>query len=149
MADLHDLSATELLAAYRSKQLSPVEVTRAVLAHIRAWEPHLHATYAHEGDESIVQAEASQARWLKGAPISPLDGAQLMQHGAPRPAHCHDSAARSLAKIGELLHSPLSCFLPTANCGSWYRYTLTESVASWRWMSPISFVRLFASALLL
>ena len=35
MADLHDLSAIELLAAYRSKQLSPVEVTRAVLAHIR------------------------------------------------------------------------------------------------------------------
>src|SRR5712671_3386039 len=78
MADLHELSATELLAAYRSKQLSPVEATRAVLAHIRAWEPHLHATYAHEGDESIVQAEASQARWLKGAPIGPLDGVPTM-----------------------------------------------------------------------
>jgi len=75
---LHELSATALLAAYRSKQLSPVEVTRAVLAHIRAWEPHLHATYAHEGDEAIVQAEASQARWLKGAPVGPLDGVPTM-----------------------------------------------------------------------
>lgn len=74
MAELHDLSATELVAAFRAKQLSPVEVTRAVLAHIRAWEPHLHATYALEGDEAIAQAEASQARWLKGTPLGPLDG---------------------------------------------------------------------------
>ena len=78
MADLHELSAVDLLAAYRTKQLSPVEVTRAVLAHIRAWEPHLHATYALEGDETIAQAEASQARWLKGAPIGPLDGVPTM-----------------------------------------------------------------------
>jgi len=74
MSGLHDLTAVELLAAYRSKALSPVEVTRAVVAHIRKWEPHLHATYAFEADEAIAQAEASQARWLKGAPIGPLDG---------------------------------------------------------------------------
>ena len=30
--------------------------------------------------------------------------------------HCHDSAARSLAKIGELAHMPLSPRLPTATC---------------------------------
>ena len=74
MNDLHELSAVDLLAAYRAKTLSPVEVTRAVVAHIRAWEPHLHATYAFEADEAIAQAEASQARWLKGAPLGPLDG---------------------------------------------------------------------------
>src|SRR5882762_8258917 len=74
MAELFDLSAVELLAAYRSKQLSPVEVTRAVLAHIDAWEPHLHATYALDGDSALAQAEASQARWLKGVPSGPLDG---------------------------------------------------------------------------
>jgi len=74
MAELFDLSAVELLAAYRSKQLSPVEVTRAVVAHVRQWEPHLHATYAFEADEALAQAEASQARWLKGAPLGPLDG---------------------------------------------------------------------------
>ncbi|MEP7298646.1 MAG: amidase [Burkholderiales bacterium] len=78
MSGLHDLTAVELLAAYRSKALSPVEVTRAVVAHIRQWEPHLHATYAFEADEAIAQAEASQARWLKGAPIGPLDGVPAM-----------------------------------------------------------------------
>ncbi len=74
MTALHDLSAGELLAAYRSKALSPVEVTRAVLAHIHAWEPQLCATYALDGDAAMTQAEASQARWLKGAPLGPLDG---------------------------------------------------------------------------
>lgn len=74
MIALHDLSAIELLASYRSKALSPVEVTRSVLAHMHKWEPHLHATWALEGDEALAQAEASQARWLKGAPLGALDG---------------------------------------------------------------------------
>jgi aspartyl-tRNA(Asn)/glutamyl-tRNA(Gln) amidotransferase subunit A len=71
---LHDLSAIELLTAYRSKALSPVEVTRSVLAHMHHWEPHLHATWALEADEALAQAEASQKRWLQRAPQGPLDG---------------------------------------------------------------------------
>ena len=69
MRPLHDLSATELLAAYRRGELSPVEVTRDVLKHIGAWEPHLHATYALDADAALTQAEASQARWLKREPL--------------------------------------------------------------------------------
>ena len=75
---LHNLSAVELLSAYRSKALSPVEVTRAVLAHIHAWEPHLRATYSLDGDMAMTQAEASQARWLKGATMGALDGVPAM-----------------------------------------------------------------------
>jgi len=71
---LHDLGTRELVAAYRAKTLSPVEVTRAVLVHIEAWEPHLHATYALDADAALTQAEASQARWLKGTPQGALDG---------------------------------------------------------------------------
>ena len=81
MTALHDLSAVELLAAYRSRALSPVEVTRAVLAHIHAWEPQLRATYALDGDAAMTQAEASQARWMKGAkgaPMGALDGVPTM-----------------------------------------------------------------------
>ena len=74
MSALHDLSAVELLAAYRAKTLSPVEVARDLLAQIQAWEPHLHATYALDADAALTQAEASQARWLKGTPRGPLDG---------------------------------------------------------------------------
>src|SRR5262245_49918851 len=38
---VHHLSATELLDLYRRKALSPVEVTKAVLARIAHWEPSL------------------------------------------------------------------------------------------------------------
>ena len=94
MTSLHDLSATALLAAYRSKALSPVEVTRAVLAHIHAWEPQLHATYALDGDAAMTQAEASQARWMKNAPQGPLDGVptfikeNIATTGVPIPLGC-------------------------------------------------------------
>ena len=71
---LHDLSAVELLAAYRAGTLSPVEVVRDVLAHIRAWEPHLHATYALDAGAALAQAEASHSRWAKGEPQGALDG---------------------------------------------------------------------------
>ena len=74
MKPLHDLSAAELLAAFRSKALSPVEVTRSVLLHMHRWEPHLHATYALDAEQALAQAEASQARWLKGQPHGALDG---------------------------------------------------------------------------
>ena len=55
-----------------------MEATRAVLRRIAAWEPHLHATYALDADGAMAQAEASQARWLKGTPHGPLDGVPAM-----------------------------------------------------------------------
>ncbi|HEX6364435.1 MAG TPA: amidase, partial [Albitalea sp.] len=73
MTQLHDLTAVALVEAYRRKALSPVEATRAVLKRIAAWEPHLHATYALDPEGALAQAEASQARWLRGAPQGPLD----------------------------------------------------------------------------
>jgi len=76
--DLHELSAIALLDLYHRKAASPVEVTRAVLRHIGRWEPHLHATYALDAEAALVQAEASQARWLKGEPQGVLDGVPAM-----------------------------------------------------------------------
>jgi aspartyl-tRNA(Asn)/glutamyl-tRNA(Gln) amidotransferase subunit A len=74
MDTLHTLSAIELLAAYSSKALSPLEVTRAVLQHIERCEPHIHATYALDAAGALAQAAASQSRWLKGEPQGALDG---------------------------------------------------------------------------
>ena len=50
MTALHDLSAAELGEAFRRRELSPVEVTDAVLAHIDRWEPTLCATWALDPD---------------------------------------------------------------------------------------------------
>ena len=78
MPTLHDLSATDLVAAFRSGTLSPLEVTRAVLDHIAACEPQLHATYALDPAGALASAEASQERWLKRAPQGALDGVPVM-----------------------------------------------------------------------
>jgi len=78
MADLHDLSATALRALYRHGDVSPVEVTRAVLDHIARWEPHLCATYALDPDAALAQARASEARWHRGEPSGLLDGVPTM-----------------------------------------------------------------------
>jgi Asp-tRNA(Asn)/Glu-tRNA(Gln) amidotransferase A subunit family amidase len=74
MAHLHELSAAELSAAYRARQLSPLEVTRELLAHVERWEPVLCATYALDPQGALEAARASQARWMQGRPLSPLDG---------------------------------------------------------------------------
>ena len=82
MTALHDLSATELIARYRDRSLSPVEVTRAVLDRIAAWEPHLHATYALDPDAALASARVSDARWLRhvsaGANVGALEGVPTM-----------------------------------------------------------------------
>jgi aspartyl-tRNA(Asn)/glutamyl-tRNA(Gln) amidotransferase subunit A len=78
MTALHDLAATELVALYRERRLSPVEATRAVLARIDAWEPHLHATYALDADAALAAARASEARWQKGEPLGAIDGVPSM-----------------------------------------------------------------------
>ena len=74
MTALHDLPAHDLLAAYRQRTLSPVEVTQAVLAHIERWEPHIKATYLLRPEQALAQAQASEQRWQRGAPLGPLDG---------------------------------------------------------------------------
>src|SRR5688572_10059354 len=74
---LHELSAVELVAGYRARQFSPVEVARAVLGHVERWEHHLHALYLLRPDKVLEQARASEQRWLRGAPLGPIDGVPL------------------------------------------------------------------------
>jgi len=78
MSALHDLSATELVAAYARRELSPVEVTQAVLAHIGRWEPHLGATWAMDPDGALAMARAAEARWQRGEPAGAVDGVPTM-----------------------------------------------------------------------
>jgi aspartyl-tRNA(Asn)/glutamyl-tRNA(Gln) amidotransferase subunit A len=72
-----DLPATDLLAAYRARTLSPVEVTRAVLARIDAWEPALGAIFARRDEAALAAAAASESRWHQNNPIGPLDGVPI------------------------------------------------------------------------
>ena len=70
----HELSAQELIAAYRQRELSPLTVMQALLEHIDRWEPHIHASYLLRPELALQQARASEARWQRGAPCGALDG---------------------------------------------------------------------------
>ena len=70
--DLCALSATELLALYRKKQLSPVEVAKAVHARIERLNPVLNAFCFVE--TSLKEAKKSEQRWFRNAPQGQLDG---------------------------------------------------------------------------
>ncbi|HLJ72895.1 MAG TPA: amidase, partial [Roseiarcus sp.] len=70
----HQLSAVELLAAYRDGKLSPLEAMKDVLARVERFEPHIKATYLLNPERALADARASEARWRRGEPIGPLDG---------------------------------------------------------------------------
>src|SRR3569832_555598 len=74
---LHELSAPALFDLYRRREVSPVEVTQSVLGHIERWEHHVHALYLLRPELALEQARASEARWLRGEPLGPLDGVPL------------------------------------------------------------------------
>lgn len=74
MTQLHELSAQDMAAAYRAGTASPVEVTRAVIAHVERWEPRLCATWAFDPEGALAMARASEQRWQCGQPLSPIDG---------------------------------------------------------------------------
>lgn len=74
MSDLHSLSAAELGEAFRDRRAGPVEVLRDVLRHVEHCEPVLHATWSLDPEGAMAQAEAAQGRWLKGVPLSAIDG---------------------------------------------------------------------------
>ena len=77
MAVFHELSAREISARYHSGELSPVDAVQAALARIEAWEPSINAMYRVSADEALEQARASDARWRRRQPLSPLDGVPL------------------------------------------------------------------------
>ncbi|HYL23374.1 MAG TPA: amidase [Burkholderiales bacterium] len=70
---IYELSAAELLEAYRKHQLSPLEVTRAVLERIERLNPVLNA-FNLVSDRALDDAKASEARWMAGQPKGLLDG---------------------------------------------------------------------------
>jgi len=73
-SESHELTAAELSAAFANRDLSPVEVTEACLGRIEALDSEINAFCHIDVATSQKQAEDSEARWLAGDPLSPLDG---------------------------------------------------------------------------
>ena len=72
--ELAYLSATEAIARFRSRELSPVELMRAVIERAEAVEPVVGALADTFFDEAIAQARDAEARYASGAETRPLEG---------------------------------------------------------------------------
>ena len=118
MAALHELSApAELIGAVPRAQAAVAGGGRRTRCstHIERWEPHLHAIYALRPDAALEQARASEARWLRGEPLRPLDGVpvtikeNIATAGEPTPLgtrrHRADAGGRGRAAGGAAARS--------------------------------------------
>jgi Asp-tRNA(Asn)/Glu-tRNA(Gln) amidotransferase A subunit family amidase len=75
MSELAYLSATEALARFRTRELSPVELTRAVIERAEAVEPRVGALADTFYDEALSQAKEAEASYAGNGPEPrPLEG---------------------------------------------------------------------------
>jgi aspartyl-tRNA(Asn)/glutamyl-tRNA(Gln) amidotransferase subunit A len=72
--DLVWLSGLELVERYRERALSPLEVAEAQLARIEALDRRINSFITVTGERARSQARESEARYARGAPLSPIDG---------------------------------------------------------------------------
>lgn len=67
-------TAAGLIAAYKARSLSPVEVLTSAFARLDQIKGSLNPVSHEDREASFAAARASEARWLKGEPRSGLDG---------------------------------------------------------------------------
>jgi aspartyl-tRNA(Asn)/glutamyl-tRNA(Gln) amidotransferase subunit A len=143
---LCDMSAIDMLDAFASKALSPVDVMLSVVARIEQNEPTLKATYLFRPEQALEQAKRSEQRWLAGQAQGILDGvpvtikenlatrgdplpmgtkaviASVATQDAPPSARLREAGAIMVSKTTMpdfgMLSSGKSSFHPTA-CNPW------------------------------
>jgi aspartyl-tRNA(Asn)/glutamyl-tRNA(Gln) amidotransferase subunit A len=72
--DLAYTPATDLIPRIRSKALSPVELTRAVLERIEAVNPRINAFCTVTADAALAAARQAEDAVMKGGRLGPLHG---------------------------------------------------------------------------
>jgi aspartyl-tRNA(Asn)/glutamyl-tRNA(Gln) amidotransferase subunit A len=63
-----------LVAGYRAREFSPVEVVDDLLATVERWEPVVNAFTAICADQARDSARRAGRRFLRGEPVRPLEG---------------------------------------------------------------------------
>jgi amidase len=73
--ELHHLSATDALARFRDRTLSPVELLDAVIARAEVVEPAVNALCHERFEQARAEAGAAEERYAgRGEPPRPLEG---------------------------------------------------------------------------
>jgi aspartyl-tRNA(Asn)/glutamyl-tRNA(Gln) amidotransferase subunit A len=72
--DILERPAADIVALYRSKQVSPVEVLTATLNRIERMDPVYDAFVTLDRRGALDAAHASEERWLRGEPAGLIDG---------------------------------------------------------------------------
>jgi aspartyl-tRNA(Asn)/glutamyl-tRNA(Gln) amidotransferase subunit A len=87
--------AAALVAAYRAKTVSPVDVLRDAWVRLDAVRDALNPIAFEDREAALAAARASEARWARGEPRGPLDGvlasvkSNVMKAGWPMRRGCH------------------------------------------------------------
>src|SRR3954465_8008900 len=75
--DPTQLTLTELGAASRARQLSPVDAPRACLDRIARLDPEIHAFITVTGELALDQARPAEAELARGQDPRPLHGVPI------------------------------------------------------------------------
>jgi len=104
MSELHWMSSSAAARAIATRELSPVELVRALLARIGRLDPRLNAFIRVEADAALKEARAAEAEAAQGRLRGPL-------HGVPvgvkdiidvrgLPTTCHSKVLQHAAAAG-------------------------------------------------
>jgi aspartyl-tRNA(Asn)/glutamyl-tRNA(Gln) amidotransferase subunit A len=74
MTEAWELTAADVLATMRAKELSPVELLASVRARADQVEPTVNAFTERRGEEADAAARGSAERYAKGEDVRPLEG---------------------------------------------------------------------------
>ncbi len=96
-ADLTGLPASELRAQIAARKLSPVELTRAVLARAEKLQPVLNCFITIAGDQALAAARVAEQAVMDGRPLGLL-------HGIPFAAKDLVNTAGVRTTFGSLLY---------------------------------------------
>jgi len=117
MTNLADLDATTLSEAYVKRELSPVEVAKAVYERIDQWEPSINAMYRINSEPALAAAKTSEARYKTGQQHSAIDGVPLTLKenidtvGDPTP-----SGTAATVLVNKTMDAPVAARMREAGC---------------------------------
>lgn len=125
LTELADLSATELLAAYRTGDASPTEAVRSCLERISSLDSVVKAVVTLTADEGLDAAASSTERWARGTPralegvpfglkdiictagVRTTGGSKLYEHNVPQQSA---TVASRLQEAGAIMVGKLQTY---------------------------------------